>query len=75
MELDTNFPSPEAGQQPDETIFAQDDGSSVMDSFVDTATMGAASTSAVIGDQPGLEILTPQTTHNLLHNLGGSVYF
>ncbi|OQE26113.1 hypothetical protein PENFLA_c007G00928 [Penicillium flavigenum] len=73
MELDTIFPSPEAGQQPDETIFAQDDGSSAMNNFVDTATMGAASTSTVIGDQPGLEILTPQTTHNLLHNLDASI--
>ncbi|KAJ6186172.1 hypothetical protein N7519_007473 [Penicillium mononematosum] len=73
MELDTTFPSPEAGQQPDETIFAQDDGSSVMGNFVDTGTMGAASTSAVIGDQPGLEILTPQTTHNMLHNLDASI--
>ena len=73
MELHTNSPSPAAGQQPDETIFTQDNGSSVMDNFVDTATMGAAPISAV-GDQPGLEILTPQTTHHLLHNLGKPVY-
>ncbi|KAJ5211093.1 hypothetical protein N7472_001232 [Penicillium cf. griseofulvum] len=73
MELDTDFPSPEAGQQPDKTIFAQDDGSFVMDNFVDTATMGTASTSVVMGHQPGLDILTPQTTHNLLHNLDSSI--
>ncbi|KAJ5236994.1 hypothetical protein N7489_007085 [Penicillium chrysogenum] len=73
MELDTNFPPPGAGQQPDDTIFTQDDGSCVMDNFVDTTTMGTASTSAVIGDQAGLEILTPQTTHNPLHNLDPSL--
>ncbi|KAF4962172.1 hypothetical protein FSARC_9746 [Fusarium sarcochroum] len=73
VDVDVDFPSPEANQQDDEAIFAQDNGSSSMDSFGDQDHVGPASTSSVIGAQPTLDILTPQTTQCLFQNLDQSM--
>ncbi|KAM0562301.1 hypothetical protein ACHAPJ_001988 [Fusarium lateritium] len=73
MDVDADFPSPEADQQIDEDIFTQDNGSSSMDSFGGQDNVGPASASSVMGGQPTLDILTPQTTQSLFQNLDQSM--
>jgi hypothetical protein len=79
MDLDGDFPSPEGEQQTDESIFSQDNDASSMAAFADPNPMGSStigSTSASSGmGQPSLDILTPQTTQSLFHNLGKSRFY
>ncbi|GKU07071.1 transcription factor [Fusarium langsethiae] len=70
MEMDADYASPE-DQQQDETMFSQDNGSS-MTSFTDQTSIGSTSGSSAMG-QP-LDILTPQTTQSLFHNLDPSLH-
>ncbi|RGP60606.1 hypothetical protein FSPOR_10573 [Fusarium sporotrichioides] len=69
MEMDADYASPE-DQQQDESIFSQDNGSS-MTGFTDQTSIGSTSGSSAMG-QP-LDILTPQTTQSLFHNLDPSL--
>ncbi|RGP75129.1 hypothetical protein FLONG3_5813 [Fusarium longipes] len=71
MEMDTDYASPE-DQQQDESMFSQDNGSSSISGFVEQTNIGSTSGSSAI-DQPSLDILTPQTTQSLFHNLDPSL--
>lgn len=78
MDLDGDFPSPEGEQQTDESIFSNENDTSSMSAFADPnpnpmgpSTIGSTSASSGMG-QPSLDMLTPQTTQSLFHNLGQS---
>ncbi|KAM0346684.1 hypothetical protein ACHAPU_005397 [Fusarium lateritium] len=78
MDIDTEFASPEGEQQQqDESIFSHDAASSSMDVFTDPSALApnsVGSTSASSGmEPPTLDILTPQTTQSLFHNLDTSM--
>ncbi|KAF5002121.1 hypothetical protein FGRMN_604 [Fusarium graminum] len=77
MDLDTEFASPEGEQQQDESIFSHDDTSSSMATFTDPSALapnsiGSTSASSGMGP-PSLDILTPQTTQSLFHNIDTSI--
>ncbi|CAJ0541401.1 Ff.00g080320.m01.CDS01 [Fusarium sp. VM40] len=79
MDLDGDFPSPEGEQQTDESIFSHENDTSSMSAFADPnpnpmgpSTIGSTSASSGMG-QPSLDILTPQTTQSLFHNLDTSM--